>query len=73
MVGDRQSYLAAGMTDYVSKPINPRELLTLVDKHGAMKRRREATPVEDAAESPDADANGKVEAGEGSDRTGTLG
>jgi len=32
MKGDREGYLAAGMTDYVSKPINPQEI------HGAILR-----------------------------------
>ena len=30
MKGDRESYLAAGMTDYVSKPINPAELFASI-------------------------------------------
>jgi two-component system, cell cycle response regulator DivK len=31
MPGDREQILAAGCTDYVAKPINPRELLNLVE------------------------------------------
>jgi two-component system cell cycle response regulator DivK len=31
MPGDREQTLAAGCTDYVAKPINPRELLQLVE------------------------------------------
>ena len=30
MKGDRETYIEAGMTDYVSKPINPRELLAAI-------------------------------------------
>jgi signal transduction histidine kinase/ActR/RegA family two-component response regulator len=30
MKGDREKYLAAGMTDYVSKPINPRSLFAAI-------------------------------------------
>ena len=30
MKGDREKYIAAGMTDYVSKPINPRKLIMAI-------------------------------------------
>ena len=33
MEGDRQKYLAAGMTDYVSKPISPEDLYSKITKH----------------------------------------
>jgi CheY-like chemotaxis protein len=33
MPGDREQTLAAGCTDYVAKPINPRELLQLVEHY----------------------------------------
>jgi two-component system, sensor histidine kinase and response regulator len=33
MQGDRERCLAAGMDDYISKPIRARELLDLVEKH----------------------------------------
>jgi len=32
MHGDRESYLAAGMNDYVSKPIDPRLLLEAINR-----------------------------------------
>ena len=33
MADDRQKYLAAGFDDYISKPIIPKNLLTLIEKH----------------------------------------
>ena len=33
MPGDREQTLAAGCTDYVAKPINPRELVQLVEHY----------------------------------------
>lgn len=33
MPGDRERVLAAGCTDYISKPINPRELLALIEQY----------------------------------------
>jgi len=33
MPGDREQTLAAGCTDYVAKPINPRELLQLIQHY----------------------------------------
>jgi len=33
MSGDRDSYLAAGFDDYIAKPINRTELLTMIQKH----------------------------------------
>lgn len=34
MSGDREMCLAGGMDDYISKPIDGRELLKLVSQHG---------------------------------------
>jgi CheY-like chemotaxis protein len=33
MVDDKQKYLSAGFNDYISKPIIPGELLSLIDKY----------------------------------------
>ena len=33
MAGDRKLCLDAGMDDYVSKPVNPEELLKTINKH----------------------------------------
>jgi two-component system sensor histidine kinase/response regulator len=38
MKGDRECCLAAGMDGYISKPINPKELLTLVDTMSAQNQ-----------------------------------
>jgi DNA-binding NarL/FixJ family response regulator len=32
MKGDREAYLAAGMTDYVSKPIDPAQLFAAIQR-----------------------------------------
>ena len=39
MPGDREQTLAAGCTDYVAKPINPRELVQLVEHYLKGERR----------------------------------
>ena len=45
MEGDRQQCLAAGMDDYLSKPINPAEFLAVLEQARAHK----ATPPHDRA------------------------
>jgi CheY-like chemotaxis protein len=37
MVEDRNTYLSAGMSDYVSKPIVVRQLALAIEKAGAFK------------------------------------
>jgi len=69
MEGDREVYLKAGMTDYLSKPINPRELFDLVDKYGARRRISEQNLAEDEAVSTTPD--GEID--DAPARTGTLG
>jgi signal transduction histidine kinase/DNA-binding response OmpR family regulator len=34
MSGAREQYIAAGMDDYLSKPIRPKELLAMLERHG---------------------------------------
>jgi TMAO reductase system sensor TorS len=47
MVGDRDSYLAAGMDEYVSKPVDRKELFATI--HRTLERRRQASPDGPAA------------------------
>ena len=47
MVGDREEFIAAGMNDYVAKPINREALF------GAMERVRKTAPLPDAGPTPD--------------------
>ncbi len=60
MKGDRETYLEAGMTDYVSKPINPQTLLAAIARctgqeptdipHGTKVARQSAHDVADASD-----------------------
>ena len=43
MQGDREACLAAGMDDYVAKPIRPEELVRALDRCSARRPAREAT------------------------------
>ncbi len=46
MKGDRETYLKAGMTDYVSKPINPQILFAAIAKCGGRKLTDEPQEME---------------------------
>ncbi len=45
VAGDRQRYLEAGMDDYVSKPVDPEELFTAVNR--VVVPKRESTDIDD--------------------------
>jgi two-component system, sensor histidine kinase and response regulator len=44
MRGDREGSLAAGMNDYVAKPIRPQELIAAIARTPSRRRQRPATP-----------------------------
>ncbi|MBF0519715.1 MAG: response regulator [Nitrospirae bacterium] len=43
--GDRERYLEAGMTDYISKPLDADELYALIEKHSAYGQAMAKTPL----------------------------
>ena len=45
MAGAREEYLAAGMNDYISKPVRPELLLAMLDKHSGAKNGPHARPA----------------------------
>jgi CheY-like chemotaxis protein len=46
LVGQRESYIAAGMSDYLPKPITPDDLYAAIDRWGAAAVHRPLSPLE---------------------------
>jgi PAS domain S-box-containing protein len=53
MRGDREGFLAAGMNDYVAKPIRPQELIAAIARAPSRRRDRAATTVDGSRPSVD--------------------
>jgi CheY-like chemotaxis protein/HPt (histidine-containing phosphotransfer) domain-containing protein len=53
MRGDREGFLAAGMNDYVAKPIRPQELIAAITRTPSRRKDRAATTVDGSRPSVD--------------------
>ncbi len=51
MTGDREAYLAAGMDDYIAKPLQIREMLAAIDRNAPASVAREVVEVASSAPS----------------------
>jgi CheY-like chemotaxis protein len=58
LVGQRETYLAAGMNDYVTKPIQPPLLFAAINRWAL--RQTEAPPLQAAADATPSGADGRV-------------
>ena len=60
MQGDREMCLAAGMNDYVSKPIRINELVAALERSQPLASRHEAQTVANLAREPEGDASART-------------
>lgn len=56
MLGDREKCIKSGMDDYLSKPIKPEKLITLIKKHIAMPDANESTNAAGMSEGDEQEA-----------------
>lgn len=50
MLGDRERFLECGMDDYLTKPIDPRELLKVLEQHGVPAEKPQSIPASERQE-----------------------
>lgn len=72
MKGDRERYLEAGMSDYVSKPIRPQELFAAIERHTGSRVAVAKEPPENLAVDSGAVDSGAVDNGPADDAKAAL-